>query len=264
MLLLGLLLGLGTTVSAQKLTIRYVGNMGVRLEFRNHTVLVDALHNYYGADYLFPPDDSVAVWMAAGDYTAACVTHPHGDHFDPRLSMDFLKYHNDGQLIAPEQVRDSIHPEGQVLYLKRRILLQRDRRKSETALETGDLRIATFAMPHINRQRHGHIQNMGYAIYHAELTGPVLHLGDCDADLRRFRQLGTEYPYLSFVIVPYWMGLSEEGRECLALLTGEHDGAPLIFTHFPPTGYTDAVERLQVHYPKASYFTELGAGLVLM
>ncbi|HAA13449.1 MAG TPA: hypothetical protein DCE41_17865, partial [Cytophagales bacterium] len=131
-----------------------------------------------------------------------------------------------------------------------------------TVWQQEGVRITGIRIPHVNR-RHRRIQNIAWLVDGGSQR--VLHLGDCSADKTAFknvaRMLGSgPSPY---IVAPYWLGLSTEGREAMAqLLPPDQGSRKWVFSHLPPQGYLQYVNSLQENFPDATFFTVPGQKIV--
>jgi len=105
-------------VAAQKpllaLDVTYIGNAGFMIQAGGKKVLVDAL--FEGTtDVLGPLPELLVQMMDAhgpfADVDLLLVTHPHADHFNPKLVIEFLRNHALCLLVAHTQVVDRLRNE---------------------------------------------------------------------------------------------------------------------------------------------------------
>lgn len=94
--------------------VTYVANEGFLLEQGGRKVLVDALFD--GAYGNLAPSPELLEQMTAGRAPFAgvdllLVTHPHGDHFNPRLVAAHLRASPRTRLIAHTQTVDQLRKE---------------------------------------------------------------------------------------------------------------------------------------------------------
>ena len=102
---------LGSSIlSAQKdFEIRYLGNMGIAVSHNDSTKLIDALHDFYGSDYL--PTDEKALHAILGKQApykkiiAIAATHRHSDHFDSAVVTNVANVHASALIISGGQTQ---------------------------------------------------------------------------------------------------------------------------------------------------------------
>ena len=91
-------------------TVTYIANEGFLIEAAGKKVLVDALFDSGFGTYLSPPQEALAQMTGArepfADVDLLLVTHPHGDHFNPKLVVEFLRNQARCRLIAHTQTVD--------------------------------------------------------------------------------------------------------------------------------------------------------------
>ncbi|MEL6533901.1 MAG: MBL fold metallo-hydrolase [Bacteroidota bacterium] len=258
-----LLVFIWSCTHAQTHSLEYVANMGVKLDMDGQSFLMDALHDFYKEAYRYTPAETIDQWYAEEEFSAALVSHAHGDHFDERLSMEFLRNYQEGHLLGPTQLHDSLYLQGQVLSLKRRVHLISKASQPTTVWKNQGIEITGIRIPHANR-RHRRVQNIAWLV--AGTTQRVLHLGDCEGDKAAFRNLanmldGGPTPY---IIAPYWLGLSAAGRDAMhQLIAAEQGSSHWVFTHLPPQNFEEYVTSLQEFFPEATIFTQPGQKIAL-
>jgi len=85
------------------LDVTYIGNAGFMIQAGGKKVLVDALFEKT-TDVLGPSPELLSQMMEAhgpfADVDLLLVTHPHGDHFNAKPTVEFLLHHAHCQFVA--------------------------------------------------------------------------------------------------------------------------------------------------------------------
>jgi L-ascorbate metabolism protein UlaG (beta-lactamase superfamily) len=101
--------GLSQTPS---LDITYLGNEGFLIYSKNKKILVDALFKLNMPSYAEPSETMIKKMIGNetpyNNIDLLLITHHHGDHFNPDLTISFLENQPACKLVAPKQVVDGI------------------------------------------------------------------------------------------------------------------------------------------------------------
>ena len=243
------------------LTVSYIGNMGVLIASKNHSIVIDAFHKEYKPDYAHPSETTVQE-IIYGRYRhfkkvdVAFVTHYHRDHFDAAYCQDFLRENPKSLVVASQQVIDLIRdnsrfaldsnlkqvPYGEVAY----------------SIKHKNIDIKAFKCPHTYSARHAAVQNLAFLVGMDNYT--VLHIGDTDWDLAEpvFKKEKLIEESIDLAILPYWMLLGEDSKEWVESLLAP---VQIIATHLPPGFSEETVHKLQEIHPNIPLFTELNEHL---
>lgn len=202
-------------------SIIYTGNMGILINSEKTAVWIDGLHEYYGQDYLNPPDSLLEKsFSGTGPFAPLkwlLFTHYHRDHFSKKLATRFLRIKQDAKVIAAPQVVDSFSVKVVVNAWNKNGQLIHD--------DAAGLRIYAFNVPHVWPQRHNKVQNIAYLV---EINGVrILHAGDADTDEGAFERIGISS--VDVAIIPQWFD-SEKGRSIIKKLKPQK----VIVTHIAP------------------------------
>lgn len=240
-------------VSQNDLSITYIGNMGVLLEYQDQTVLIDGLHEEYGPDYAYP-SEHVRQQLIAGTYPGyspielLLFTHLHGDHFSAPQASAFLRANPQARIFAPPQVVEQIAAEG---YATGSTTIPYDQRRH--SFRHHEIRVQGFQLDHGHAQRHRTVQNTAFLI---EL-GPfrALHIGD--ADWERAEEILSAYSLageqLDLAFIPYWLLAREGGHHKLDQTLGSPQ---LVATHISPQMESHELKKLKTQHPDVWFFTQ--------
>jgi L-ascorbate metabolism protein UlaG (beta-lactamase superfamily) len=214
-------------------TITYTGNMGVLISNEKTAVWIDGLHEFYGPEYLNPPDSLLEkVFSKTPPFNKLkwlLFTHYHRDHFSKKLVNQFLSLGADRKVVGAAQVVDSFPTKHIIDAWNKNSELIRD--------DEAGLQIKAFNIPHTWPKRHHKVQNITYLV---EIAGiRILHVGDADTDATAFDRIGISS--VDVAIVPQWFD-SEKGRPIIEKLKPKK----VIVTHIAPgerTGDNNALKK---------------------
>lgn len=249
-----LLLFFSLNVSAQ-LEIRYIGNMGVLISGEESSVLIDGLHTEYNKEYyLFPPQSLVdTLTNSLGDFPpiiAIAATHYHRDHLDGDQVCSFLDKNTQVLFFGSKQSTDLVKEAGSKN--DDRIITIDTKDYQKQTVEIGDISVTGFYLNHVNPNRHGNVQNVGYLI---EMEGKkILHVGDSNWFEEAFTKLNLQKENIDVAIFPFWMLLNHQKIiQLRTWINPKH----IVATHLPPSGYEDYVNTINENYPESYSLTTL-------
>lgn len=228
------------------LSIVYTGNMGVLIRNNESSVLIDGLHEYYGRDYLNPPD-SVIEKMMHNEHPfekldLVLFTHYHRDHFSRKLAAEFLSFSANRRIAGSEQVRDSLRND--------RVLNVSGINKRFIYDSTLKLSVSAYDIPHTWPQRHSAVQNIGYLV---QFNGfRIFHIGD--ADIRELSFKNQDFIKPDVLIVPVWFLMEAAGKRIIedVLQPGK-----VIVTHIAPLAELNR-SRLSLIKIPTYFFEQIG------
>lgn len=223
--------------------ITYTGNMGVLISSEKTAVWIDGLHEYYGPEYLNPPDSVLEkVYTGTARFKHPhwlLFTHYHRDHFSKKLVNRFLRPGSGHKVIGAPQVVDS--------FAAKEIIGAWNKNGEVIYDDSANLRIRAFDIPHTWPQRHSKVQNIAYLV---EISGVrIVHVGDADTDVDAFDRIGTDA--IDVAIVPQWFD-SEKGNQIIEKLKP----VKTIITHIAPGEKIDNNKTLNKRV--AIFFERIG------
>ncbi|SHI62233.1 L-ascorbate metabolism protein UlaG, beta-lactamase superfamily [Aquimarina spongiae] len=234
-------------ISQDKITITYIGNMGVHLAGKDISVLIDGLHTKYGEDYLYPNAELIKKIHTHYTPNAILFTHHHGDHFSPVLASNYLKSNSKAMVFGAQQITDSLKTfKDQSFTIKTSDYIKQ-------TINVGALKITGMKVDHAGK-RHRSIQNVGYIV---ELDHQkILHLGDTSwlEEIKLFNQLQLVQERIDIAILPYWMLLEEDAS---TLLKKHINPKYTIATHISPRIKEKELSSLKEKYPNIYFLTHL-------
>ncbi len=238
-------------------SVSYIGNEGVLITSSSKNVLIDALHTFYGPEYLFP-DENLRSDIIEGNgkfskIDLILVSHVHGDHFNPSLVARFLRSHQETTLISSNQVIDSV-----LLYLENPDdkLLSRIKAFSTADLQKkysiNGINLTLYTFPHAS-ERFQWIQNTASLV---DIGGvQFLHTGDADINKEDVGNFKIHQKEIDVGIFPYWFLTSEQGAENVKSLINPKW---YIAIHIPPTASEGNLKKLSISWPGVIVFSKKG------
>ncbi len=235
-----------------KISITYVGNMGVLISGSEHSVLIDGLHKEYGPAYQFPPDELVEKITKnkkiKPPITFVMNTHIHGDHFHNQLVADFLKSNKSSFFVGPQQAVDEV---AQLKASTKQLKGVPTQKHGRYEVKNPHLNITGFYLNHANPRMHNKIKNVGFLI---EMDGiKLVHFGDAFWMEEVIENLELKKEGIDIAILPAWMIASQKNKKLI-----EKYLAPkkVIATHISPT-YPQTLDALKEAFPEAISFTKI-------
>ncbi len=200
----------------------YLANAGVMIERGETKILFDPLfRNSFGSYRLVPEDIERALFGSEPPWDsidAVFISHYHGDHFSPRVMLDFLTARDDIQLFAPEQAVSALTAAGATEEILKRVTeVGLSYGDDPIRLEFEDLTIDAVRVPHSGwPDNMTDIENIAWRVTIDDET-TVVHLGDADTkpvhyDLHpdHWQDVDTD-----LALPPFWYFLSPNGRVVL-------------------------------------------------
>lgn len=231
----------GTIHSQEKSQIQYIANQGVFIEYNGKKVLIDALHDPHLTYY---QETRAAFRLMLTTATAPfekvdlfLATSALGDHFDSKLTIDFLEKHIETILIAPQQVLDSM---GTLTHLEAQFYPLRET-DSGLMYAMDGVDIHTFPLKHAFNEESEWVENMAYLL---DFEGfRILHVGDANflpENLNRIeKEIGKGVDY---VILPDWFF---ENKEAIAKVKKQIKAKKFIVAHVLKMKTTTYSRRLK-------------------
>lgn len=255
-LLLSLLLNT-SLVCAQEHQVTYIANEGIMIEASGKKVLIDALFDAYYDQYL-SPDAPTRQAMIEGEspyanIDLALVTHMHRDHFEAKVTEQFLQQQRKSRLLSSEQVKNEIRKvSGSFSTIENRIVSRtRDTYTVESSIK--GIKVFSFFINHAGGDRQIGIVNMGFVV---EIDGKrVLHLGDSEMDFRRFQEVDLKQYEIDLALVPYWYLSDQQGKR---IVNETIAAKKVVGIHFPKAPSKMAISEIADQFPEAHVFQKVG------
>ncbi len=200
----------------------YLANAGVMVERGETKILFDPLfRNSFGQYKLVPEETERALFRGEPPWDsidAVFISHHHGDHFSPRVMLDFLTARDDIQLFAPAQAVSALTAAGGTEEtLKRVTEVGLSYGDDPVRLEFEDLTIEAVRVPHSGwPDRMTDIENIAWRVTIDDET-TVLHLGDADTRPAHYELHPDHWQGVDtdLALPPFWYFLSPLGRGVL-------------------------------------------------
>ncbi|NVJ61461.1 MAG: MBL fold metallo-hydrolase [Gammaproteobacteria bacterium] len=220
--------------------LHYLGNEAVLVEDKEVKFLFDPFfHNHYGQYILVP--DAIRSKIFSGqapfdNITAIFVSHVHGDHFDAKDTLRYLKANKDTLLFIPEQGRLQLQQlssyneiEAQVRSVELKL------GDPAISFNLNNMDIDAVYIPHAGWPQRQDIQNTVFRIS-TPSNFTVAHFGDADANPTFYRQHHQHWKkkLTDVALVPYWLALTPDGREVINSIINSKKN---IGVHVPVKGH---------------------------
>lgn len=241
----------GNHRSLNQLAISYMGNMGVHISGPGVSVVIDGLHEYYGPEYLNPPDSEIRKIISKqhpfDKLNTVLFTHYHRDHHSSNLAKRFLQVSLKNRVAGPPQVTDSLPPIQTLNAWNKNEILFRD--------SSAGLFIYAFNIPHTWQQRHSKVQNVAYLVRSRNYN--ILHTGDADTDINAFSRLRLSKT--DIMIVPIWFLMDKEGIRIIQEIIKP---GKLVVTHISPNE-KHSLDKYRLSGIETYFFTEINQLLMV-
>lgn len=225
------------------LRVTYLANMGVLLEHRGRTVVIDGLHRGALADYAaVPPAVLQPLEQARPPFQRidlAMSTHRHLDHFDPASVAARLRADTTLVYLAAGETIDTLVSQTGVSGRTSRLRPIVPPKVGGVDVSVGDLSVRVLDLPH-NPTRRKAPANVGFLV---DLGGvEVLHVGDADPVVANFAPHRLVERRIDVAVLPFWYFTGRNRAELLATIGAKR----YLATHVPLADTTDvrsAIDR---------------------
>ena len=238
------------------LEVTYIANEGVLVASGDAQVLIDGLHRPYSPMYaVLPPAQRESIETARPPFDeidVILVSHVHRDHFHAEAVGRHLQHNPEAQLIASEQVADSL-AQSFTGYesIRARILPVKPAWKERIVLRMSGIEIDVLGLQHGSR-RFRWVQNLGHIV---TLDGKkLLHLGDADVSVENFEAFKLADEGIDVAFIPYWFLESATGR---AIVRDVIKPKQVVTVHIPPEEAAQATQKTRAFDPKGIAFTKM-------
>lgn len=245
------------------LRISYIGNMGVLLESKDQTVLIDGFHEKYKAAYEFPSSEVVNS-LIDGKYQEftqlelSLFTHAHRDHFSPRLTLNYLKSNPESIVVGPEQVRGELEKSNDYSdSLLEQVRMIKSDNEIHTIQHEGIL-VKSINCGHTYQAKHRAIQNLSYLV---DINGyKILHVGDAEWEVSKgaLEKLNLLAISVDVAILPVWMLME---KSSIAKVSELINPGIVVAGHIDPNYANQTIEEVQQYFPGAVCLSRLNETL---
>ncbi|SDN09469.1 MBL fold metallo-hydrolase [Kriegella aquimaris] len=241
------------------LKILYLGNMGVLIESESQTILIDGFHKKYKPAYNHPSEETVESLIHGKfpEFTKlelSLVTHKHKDHFNPELTLHFLKENVQSLTIGPAQVKEELEKtENSTEKILEQVKVVGLDNQINT-IKHQEILIKSIRCDHTYQTKHKNIQNVAHLIH---VNGyKILHIGDTEWDLSKvaFNKLNLVESNIDVAILPFWMLIDEKAKYNVKEYINPE---VVIASHINPNDSNQIVKEIHKNFPKAVSLVEL-------
>ena len=229
------------------------------VESAGKKVLIDALFDSGFGAYLAPSADLLEQMTGArGPFASVdllLVTHPHGDHFDPKLTVAYLRTNPGCRLVAHTQTVDRLRKEEGFDQVSNRVSeISCDPGAREHRVVNG-VPLDVLCLPHSpyyrdGRNVHADMRDLAFLV---ELGGArFLHLGDATIE-HSADYLGT-YPFEQKRIDVLFLAYFDRAQAAQRLVAEKIKPGRIVAMHVPPAQWTEEVKGVRAAYPHAIAF----------
>ncbi len=201
--------------------ITYLGNEAIMVEIANQKVLFDPFfHNDFGTYQLVPESIKAKLIGGIAPYDRVklvLISHAHGDHFDAKQVLRYLKAQTMAKLIAPQQAISkllALSPDESVV--KRLNSVKLSLKQSPQSIAVGNLLVEAVRIPHAGWPARAEIENIVYRLSsrnEGNKESTVIHMGDADPNQQHFDSHTQHWQKRKTDIAfpPYWFYASKQG-----------------------------------------------------
>lgn len=242
--------------SAEKLSVRYIGNEGVLIASGDRQILIDGLHREYKPFALFPPPDLLKSLETAekpyDEIDILLVSHIHLDHFHSESVGLHLKNNPKSLLFSSEEIVGEVKKNfADYEKIKPQIKSVSHEWKKSFEIDQNGIKVKFLGLKH-GGERAKNIQNFGHLI---EIGGKkLLHIGDADMTAENFSAFELAKEKIDIAFIPYWFLLSENGRK---LVQEQFAPKHIIAVHIPPLEAENEAKNFKTFYPNDTAFTKI-------
>lgn len=242
------------SVSAQKAT--YIANSGVLVEFGNSKIIIDALFENGKGRFVTPEDHHINnITAGSAPYNnvkVALFTHSHHDHFDGQLGVELLSVQKNMIMLTTPQVVDTMKSVAADFSSLQKQVIAYPTSGSWKYYDGGNIQIKSAYTRHSGK-KHSRSQNL---LFLASINGKkILHLGDADMNLDRFKQLKLNTENIDIAFVPFWYMTGLYGVE---IINKYINAKKIVAVHVPHTVSDDTIKKMKSFVPGVVIFKDPG------
>lgn len=223
---------LATVVSAQAGAVElcHVANAGFLIKGENASVLIDGLmqEDQYDGRFALPSDDMFGDMInQQGEFERLRLvlsTHRHGDHFDPKATVQHLRQTNNVKYAVPADAVPTLEANTLSDAEKDRLFVIADGPQSRFSFAGID--VQTFDVDHGPNQP----QNVGYRVTVDGVS--FFHTGDISATREQLATAGVNAVPVDALIMPFWYGMGDVQQ--LQAVRESWQAGRIVATHFTP------------------------------
>ncbi len=240
--------------------VTYLGNTGLLVDYLDLQVLFDPFfHNHYNHYQLVPTETRKSIFDQQAPFDSVemiLVSHAHGDHFDAKDVVDYLKLNPLAKLVAPSQAIEQLKPIAGFVSIESQThgvgLAYGD---DPIELSFDDIKVEAIRIPHAGWPGRADVSNLVYRVTLNDAV-TVMHMGDADPDDAHFKPWVTYWKQqiTDHAFPPYWFFGTAEG---MGILTERINATHHTGVHVP------VVVPEQLKYSGKDYFTKSGKVILI-
>lgn len=217
--------------AASAVELCHVANAGFLIKGETASVLIDGLmrEDQYDGRFELPSDATLDAMMNRTglfeNLSVVLSTHRHGDHFDPKATIQNLRATKGVRYGVPADAVAALEANGLTDAERHRLMVVEDGPQQE--FSHAGVRIQTFDVDHGPNMP----QNVGYRVTVDDAS--FFHTGDISAKRAQLLAAGVNALPVDVLIMPFWYGFQDpEQRQTIEESWTYGRVAP---THFSPT-----------------------------
>jgi L-ascorbate metabolism protein UlaG (beta-lactamase superfamily) len=238
------------------LDVTYIGNTGFMIQAGGKKVLVDAL--FEGTKDVLGPSPELLAQMTAGsgsfaDVDFLLVTHPHSDHFNSKLVIEFLRHHVRCQLVAHTQVVDLLRNEEGFVQIEGQIHVVKLEPGAYEKISLNGINLDALCLKHMaDDPENQPLRNMVFIV---ELGGVrFFHLGDSSID--QSEAYLNNYPFERSPVDTLFLNRIDRSEATQKYIAEKIKPSQIVAMHILPAELAETTNKILAVYPHAIIFKE--------
>ena len=240
----------------QPLDVTYIGNEGFMIQAGGKKVLVDALFD--GSTTYLAPAQELLAQMTRGsapfaDVDLLLVTHPHGDHFNAKLVIEFLRHHTHCQLIAHTQVVDLLRKEEGFAQIEKQIHEVKLEPGAYAHVSLNGIDLDALCLKHMaDNPDQEQTRNLAFDV---ELGGArFLHMGD--SSIIQNETYLNRYPFERSPVDLLFLNEYDRTHTTQKFIAEKIKPSQIVAMHIPPAELAEETDKILAFYPHAIIFRQ--------
>jgi L-ascorbate metabolism protein UlaG (beta-lactamase superfamily) len=244
----------GFAADAKKppLDVTYVANEGFLIQAAGKKVLIDALFDGQ-TTYLAPSQEMLAQMTGGGglfaDVDLLLVTHRHGDHFSPKLVVEFMRNHARCRLVAHTQTVDQLRKEAGYAQIEGQIHEVRLEPGSRENMTINGIALDVLGLDHVDDTQ---TRNLAFIV---NLGGTrFLHLGDATVE-NSLAHLNA-YPFDETPVDLLFVEYFDRSEATQQFIAEKIKPSRIVAMHIPPAELAKESKEFRAAFPHAIVFKQ--------
>ena len=221
-------LSVSTSFSASAVDLCHVANAGFLIKGENASVLIDGLmqEDHYEGRFALPStemyDEMVNKTGLFKDLKLVLSTHRHGDHFDPKATVQHLRATDDVRYGVAAETIPTLKANGLQESEQERLHVVED--GPQSSFSYGGVDVQTFDVDHGPNAP----QNVGYRVTVDGVS--FFHTGDINTTREQLAEAGVTDIEVDALIIPFWFGLQNVDQQ--QTISASWKVGTMVPTHF--------------------------------